>query len=348
MKPYYILSLFRHGYKARISTLYHLLKGKRTTSVLLYGFLYNNLVFFQLCPTLSQKQFEAWIEELCLAHLLERDADEQAFITEKGQKLLHEKVDPYPWLNNYQFGKTDEGCWRLLQFSVQVVSHLSYADKEYIPLELSPFYQQLLKQAIRSFSKKELIAACRNEWATIFSLLPSEEADFLAQQFSGYQFIGKTSYQLQHNQADEYHAFLSRKAILHHLLYLITENDEISVLKRIIAPLIKQNENQSMNETKRYLNQHYSVAQIAQQRNIKKSTVQDHLIELALTTDFPFHQFISTETNRLLNQLAPPYQDWQYRRLKESAPALDYFEFRLYQISKIKEEREKTNDTALK
>ncbi|MFK4565649.1 helix-turn-helix domain-containing protein [Enterococcus sp. UD-01] len=341
MKPYYILALFQHGYKARISTLYHLLKGKRTSSVLLYGFLYNNLNFFQLCPDLAQRQFDACIEELCREHLLEQDTQGHAVITDKGQKKFRQQMTFYPWLNNYLYGKTDENCWRLLQFSVQVVSHLSYADKNYSPLELSPFYQQQLKQAIRAFSKKELISACRYEWFTLFSLLSAEEADFLARQFSGYQFIGRTSFQVQSYQEDKFQAFLHRKAILHHLLYLIAEREDIKVLKCIIAPLLKQNENQSMNETKRYLNQQFSVAQIAEQRKIKKSTVQDHLIELALTTDFPFQQFISAETCRLLGHLSAPYQNWQYRSLKEQAPALDYFEFRLYQISKIKEEREK-------
>jgi uncharacterized protein YpbB len=37
-----------HGYKVRASTLYHLLKGKRTSSVLIYGFLYDCLRFIPL------------------------------------------------------------------------------------------------------------------------------------------------------------------------------------------------------------------------------------------------------------------------------------------------------------
>ena len=35
----FILALLSHGYKVRASTLYHLLKGKRTSSVLIYGFI---------------------------------------------------------------------------------------------------------------------------------------------------------------------------------------------------------------------------------------------------------------------------------------------------------------------
>lgn len=35
---FFILTLFKAGYKLRTSTLYHLLVGKRTSSVLLHGF----------------------------------------------------------------------------------------------------------------------------------------------------------------------------------------------------------------------------------------------------------------------------------------------------------------------
>lgn len=59
MKFDYILSLFQHGYKVKTSTLYHLLRGKRTTSVLIYGFLYDNLVAFGLFPLLSKTTYES-------------------------------------------------------------------------------------------------------------------------------------------------------------------------------------------------------------------------------------------------------------------------------------------------
>ena len=39
MEATFILALLSHGYKVRASTLYHLLKGKRTSSVLIYGFI---------------------------------------------------------------------------------------------------------------------------------------------------------------------------------------------------------------------------------------------------------------------------------------------------------------------
>lgn len=57
MEATFILALLSHGYKVRASTLYHLLKGKRTSSVLIYGFLYDCLRFIGWWPTISEQAF---------------------------------------------------------------------------------------------------------------------------------------------------------------------------------------------------------------------------------------------------------------------------------------------------
>ena len=46
----FILSLFSSGHKLRISSLYQLLVGKRTTSVLIYGFTHELLFIHNSFP----------------------------------------------------------------------------------------------------------------------------------------------------------------------------------------------------------------------------------------------------------------------------------------------------------
>ena len=340
MEPSFILALFQHGYKVRTSTLYHLLKGKRTSSVLLYGFLYENLRFFQLFPELSEKQFDILLDNLVKQELLSKTSDSEVQITAKGlQSLTHEK-DHYSWIDNYRFGKTDEMIWRLLQFTVQVVSQLSYNNKNYLPLEQSPLYQKQIKTYIKSLPKARLIETVKREWSQIFSVLPEEEADFFARQFSGYQTIGKASFQLMNEQETVFNRLLIKKEKLHHLIDTILLMPDVPFLKKLILPLVKQNENKSMNETARYLSTQLSIDALAVQRKVKLSTIKDHLMELALTKDFPFERFISRPTYACLRDHSKPYQDWTYRLVKQENPEVDYFEFRLYQIQKLREERE--------
>ncbi|MBM7688688.1 hypothetical protein BCR24_08860 [Enterococcus ureilyticus] len=340
MNPTFILALLQHGYKVRTSTLYHLLKGKRTSSVLLYGFLYENLRFFQFTPDLSESKFNQLITRLIEQKLLYQTSDDKVQITAQGEMLVQAADKDFSQIDNYRFGKTDEAIWRLLQFTVQVVSHLSYVNKDYIPLEQSPLYQKQVKMYIKSMPKSLLIKNVKEEWHYIFSCLGREDANFFAQQFSGYERTGKASFQLMESRQKAFEQFLIKKAKLHHLLFVMEQLPERSFLKRLVAPLINQNENKSMAETRMYLKTESSLEILAQQRGIKVSTIKDHLMELALTNDFPFERFISNKTGRILAEQSKPYQEWEYRTIKNIFPELDYFEFRLYQIQKLREERE--------
>lgn len=339
MEPSFILALFQHGYKVRTSTLYHLLRGKRTSSVLIYGFLYENLRFFQLFPMLPETQFNRIVADLIKQNLLCQTAEGEVQITDKGMQIATNDTEHYYRIDNYRFGKTDDRMWRLLQFTVQVISNLSYGNKHYIPLEHSPVFQKQVKQYIKSMPKARLIQTVKEEWNSLFSLLPKDEANFFAQQFSGYQIIGKTSFQLM--AADTpFKRFLNKKEKLHHLIHTILLMPNNSFLKMLILPLIKQNENQSMSKTVLYLEKKISIEGMALQRQVKLSTIKDHLMEVALTQDFPFEQFISPTTYFCLDDYSKPYQEWTYQSVKQTNPALDYFEFRLYQIQKLREERE--------
>lgn len=339
MKFDYILSLFQHGYKVKTSTLYHLLRGKRTTSVLMYGFFYHNLTAFGLFPSLSKTTYEECIKQLCEKNLLKKYSEIEVQITSDGIER-NQRTNHFLEMNNYFFGKSDLECWRLLQFSVQVISNMSYHQTDYIPIETSPYYQEKIKTWLKLMPKKEFIRQNKIEWTKIFADLPNQEADFFAQQFSCYQLIGKTPFQLVDDTMDELTYFLWLKNRRHHLLSKIMLLPNDALLKRLISPVLKENENQSMHTTIDYLKNNCTIEEIVQHRKMKQGTIQDHLIEYALTNDIPFAFFLSG------HYLPKDYhlmdcRMWDFQTLKKAIPQLDYFLFRLYQIQQIKSERGK-------
>lgn len=338
MEPLFILALFAHGYKARTSTLYHLLKGKRTTSVLLYGFQFNTLRFFQLFPTLSEEIFMQHIQWLVGQGFLKTCLAGEVQLTAKGKLTLTKETINSAAINSYRFGKTDQEMWRMLQFSVQVVSQLSARDRQYLPLEHSLYYQKQLKRIICKYSKEELVHTVRNEWTTLFEELTDQEATFLAKQFSGYQQIGKTIAQLAPASVSNFEHALFATNTLHQLLQKICDQPN-SLLYQFITPFLQQNKNHSMNQTNDYFRQGLSVEELAEKRQLKKATIQDHLLELALLETFPFDRYITKETERMLVSAPNNPEEWVYREEKQKNTKLDYFQFRLVQIKQIKEKR---------
>ncbi|RCF83134.1 hypothetical protein B1168_04140, partial [Enterococcus faecium] len=73
----FILSLFSSGHKLRISSLYQLLVGKRTTSVLIYGFTHELLFIHNSFPALQKDKFYQILQKIANKGGNEINAKEQ-------------------------------------------------------------------------------------------------------------------------------------------------------------------------------------------------------------------------------------------------------------------------------
>lgn len=111
MEATFILALLSHGYKVRASTLYHLLKGKRTSSVLIYGFLYDCLRFIGWWPTISEQAYFQFLEKLSKAKQIQYHKETNEIqLTKEGQLFLkehHFSLLDYPAIDLYRFGRSD-------------------------------------------------------------------------------------------------------------------------------------------------------------------------------------------------------------------------------------------------
>lgn len=344
MTTLFILSLFKQGYKIKISTLVHLLKGKRTISVLMNGFLYENLVFFQLFPELTDKEFQTLLQQSVAKGFLRfQQENSEAVITEKGRAYLQKHAlqvgKESQWLDSYRYGKVDNKIWRLIQFFVQVTSHLSYQNSAYSPLECSPYYQWKMKQLLKNNDRKTIGNKVREELLLVFDQLSDEESQFFALQFSGYHWNGKAEQQV----VDLYPAFKSelvRKNACHHFFRIIESTDKTSMLKKIVLDEVEAANNQSMLQTKKLLFSGKSSKKISEIRQIKQHTVNDHILELAIQNPtYSFEQLLSARHINYFKTLPAACHEWNYGLIKQKQSDLDYFSYRMAQILTVHKER---------
>lgn len=87
----FILSLFLSRNKLRVSSLFQLISGKRTTSVLIYSFLNDLLLVHGSFPTLKEEEFLAIITRLEQEKLIVL-IDNHASITTLGEKKLKKTI----------------------------------------------------------------------------------------------------------------------------------------------------------------------------------------------------------------------------------------------------------------
>ncbi|OUK39122.1 hypothetical protein BU183_05630 [Enterococcus faecium] len=174
----FILSLFSSGHKLRISSLYQLLVGKRTTSVLIYGFTHELLFIHNSFPELKQDKFYQILQKIAQQGWIEINENE-AKLTPAGADMLSEHQIEHTGLRFDRYGRTGETSWRLIKFAVQVISNLATGIQDYLPAETSPFYTFQLKKWLSEsqLPREILIDTAYESLVQLFSEIPEEAAD---------------------------------------------------------------------------------------------------------------------------------------------------------------------------
>ncbi|MCC4045532.1 helix-turn-helix domain-containing protein [Enterococcus gallinarum] len=317
----FILALFHHSDKLRPSTIYQILYGKRTSSVLSYAFFYDRLGYFQAMPNLEEDEFNKRITALIAAKQLV--ADEKGFLQTVAPAALTEVETLCRHLNYFQFGRRGEQMWRLVQLLVQAAAFQGISNR-YIPVENTPMFTEPVRQLIRQHPK--LKQALFTELWTVFEQIPGEFADFLAGTLTGPEQIGQTFFQLlpDNYQKMPWNQFFPAAAIH---CFLSVANKQSPLLAAGLKPFYQENLNQSMLKTRRLFLSGKSIEEIMELRQIKRGTVNDHLIEWAIIDDqFPYHYFATKQ------QFPPLSWKLPYHILQKEVP-LDFLSIRINQIA---------------
>ena len=320
----FILSLFSKDDKLKASTLFQVLTGKRTSSVLAYAFFHDLLPFLGSFPQLTEKQFYQQLSSLQVSGWIQQEED--GLLSLKQAKPAFPVAVPH--IDYFRFGRKALENWRMLQFLIQVASFLG-KQTAYLPLESSPFYTERVRAFVKEH-RTELSTKVYEELTTIFEQLELTEADFLARTLTGYQQNGAAFFQLltTEEQAEPY-ATLKIANMLHGFFQTLHQHKDF-LLYQFLKPLLMQNVNTSMLQTRHLVEQGMNLEEVQRYRKLKAGTIQDHLIEWALLDrHFPFERFF--DHPEALEQL--PIDSWQYR-YKEliEGTSLNFLEVRLYQI----------------
>lgn len=330
----FILSLFMGNKGLKKTTLYQILIGKHTTSVLCYAYFHDLLPYFSALPTLEEEKFDQEIAKL--AHNGWVRQDQQQLILESNplsSNLLHTSV--FRSLDFFQFGRKEEVCWRSFRFLLQAASFLG-KKAEYVPLENAPIYTQRVRDVIHQYGQG-LPEIIYQETSHLFQHLTEEHANLLAQALSGFHQEGAAFFQLVPEKYEHTLWFtLYQSAAIHQLLAQVAKHPEY-LLYKFLYPLLMQNYNQSMLQTRELIRKGQSIEQVKKQRRLKQGTIQDHLIEWSLLdSKFPFSNFLSQDKQNRLKELPQASYTYPFKELAESFDAT-FLEIRLYQIWRKKQ-----------
>ncbi|WP_304682143.1 helix-turn-helix domain-containing protein, partial [uncultured Ligilactobacillus sp.] len=261
-------------------------------------------------------------------------------LTVKGRSRVEELKGKHQFLREPAFfnGFDLKGWEKQFYLLVQVASELSYQNNKYFAIINDFKTQQLFKNWFRRYGKATLLREITTSLTDFLAHEPKLNAQLFCEQLTGHGRLGQTKAQL----AERYQIQVAeievgwRDLCARYAKYLLEHNFELAKLVMHYKRLT--NLPASTEKTYTLFLEGKSIEEIANLRRIQKSTVQEHLLNVAiLTDDFPKERLLSP---KLKKQIVDFFADctvlnWKFQQLHESYPEISFFEYRLCQIERI-------------
>lgn len=333
---YLFLDLFSTQETRKLSSLFHIMTGKRTISVLLQAMRMELGGYYALFPKLNYTHFEKRINAFIDAGLLSFDYK----LTSMGGNQVEAYFDSHTSISCHDrlrfFNVLGLFKSRSL-FLSQILSEKIHENKNYLPIQSRLIEQVWAKRFLRDQRLTE-VGKCKEigeEWLSLLTDADIEHPEVFVEQFEGF---GKSKLTLNQIAAkygrDEIEIYVQLEQDWVRLLEMLAEKD-LPILSAVLMELMHESglASDSARETYRLWQTGRSVEAIGAERNLKPSTVYDHLTEIAiLDAAFPFESFLSPEQMQYIAEVVEKGQSVDYVQVQNEFAGIPFFQSRLMQV----------------
>ncbi|MEH7176717.1 helix-turn-helix domain-containing protein [Neobacillus vireti] len=317
-----------------IYSIFHLLNGKKSSQTLQDAHFFSLKKYFRILEPLTRDNFDQIFNTILEKKLVETCGEQRFLLTTAGEDYLLNYPQPH-YINGWKYQPYTLLVWERLSLLIQVTSNFTFQETKYIPIQKNTEVHNWLKNFLKSCSipKKNLGKILYTELMYCLEQAKDINPAVLVFRFTGYQQIGFTSTQaarMLNKDSVQYH--LEFINILHYLIQIV-ENDptRFKVLSSLIMNLEQSNSlTLSSRKTWLLLNQGFSLEEIASIRNLKISTIEDHLVEFALNIkDFSINKFVEEEIQMKILEISREKVTKQLKVIRNSLKTASYFQIRL-------------------
>jgi len=328
--------LSKLGKERSSSSVFHLLNGKKSSQTIQDSHLFQLDSFFHIAPQLTRDQYETIINKLIKHEFMYISSDQRIVISESGQLLINKLYSMYPFLINLQGGKYHNYMqfWERLSLLIQVCSNQINKQTSYIPVQKNKDTQYWIKHLFATSvgSSNDFPYQLLQELQT---LLESSELkvdpSVIVARFSGFQSIGLTEMQTIEMLGIEENSYRFQfQALLHYLMRSIEENPvAYPLLARMTVTDELHQLTASAKKTFELIKKGKGIVEIGRIRRLKESTIQDHIVEIALFVNgFNIDRFVEEPLQERIKEAIQKASSKQLRKIREIID-VDYFEIRL-------------------
>jgi uncharacterized protein YpbB len=322
-----------------INAIYHLLTGKKSAQTIQDGKFYQLSFLFGVYPSLNKEQLSEIIHDLTLKQFIVRLEKDKYVLTDKGIDDLEQQLvkEPLPKaIDGWKYGDIGKIFWKRLSLVVQTISNLVRNHSAFMPITPDEEVIIRVKQFLlhTQVHRKKLAEQIYRELSKCLSQMTTLEATVFVMRLSSYERIGLTTKQIASRLGEEetkiHFLFLN---VLHHLIQQVeNQKHTYPTLYQLLNDLLKK---ETLTETAKrtldLLNKGLTLEEIATARNLKRSTIEDHIVEIALNVPgFSIDRFISKDKQRYVTTILKELKTKRLKVIKDAAGNdLTYFEIRL-------------------
>lgn len=311
-----------------VFSAYHLLKGKKSGQTIQDVGLFDLYPYFNLLPKLTK---EIYMEQVQLLQ-------ENKAITINEQQMIvvnKEIAASTVYFDGWHLRGGEHVFFTRLQLIVQTISNNLYGERKFLPIVRDERIQFFVRSYLKyiDFREKKVQQQFTQQLYTAVEAMETTETvkNIIMYRLTGYEAIGWTWLQLAEELGlAEIDVQLYYVHGLHSLIQKI-EEEEFSLLKLILQNIRVQTVlTESTQKTAFFLNQGYTLEQIAERRRLKLSTIEDHIAELAMTDQqFDISQFVSDDLKEEIKRVIVMSDSKKLKPIKELVPHATYFQIRL-------------------
>ncbi|WP_432776937.1 helix-turn-helix domain-containing protein [Brevibacillus gelatini] len=331
-----------------LQSAYYILRGRKANQTLQDVHLYSLYPYYRMFPRFSKEDWDKIVATLFQnGHVQQREGEGASakptfLVTEKGKQAAQEAYEKYRlaiWFapfTQFDLAARIETFWQRLHLLVQTVSQMLGKDLGFTPVVTDKSVQLWVKQQVQ-FPEARIVwmNGLREELYHLWEPLEPDVQKLLVAQLSGISQVGKTLGQLAKQQqvARVYLTLLFRYGLAASIQRLMKEAQKFPLLSQLVSQENRLDPRLSNSAARTYamVQRGLTKAEIATRRNMKESTVEDHLVEIALRCpEWDESAYLPPETRSVIVAASEKLQTSRLRLIKDHVgPGVSYLQIRL-------------------
>ncbi|WP_409301441.1 helix-turn-helix domain-containing protein [Peribacillus sp. SCS-155] len=325
-----------------IYAIYHLLKGKKSSQTIQDSHLFNMTDLFGSYLTLNRETLEQSVLHLQQASLIEPVTKENQYIlTSAGEVEMYRFFSEHPYpihLQGWNYINAAPVFWGRLNLMIQSLSNIINRENRFYPIERNGLVQDWVRRYLIAYkgSRTELSGLFFSELAELLDNLDPRQSSIFVRRLSGYNRAGKTYEQIAKEfMLDILYVRYLFQDTIH---FILSESSANSRRYPYLCSLASNLDTSggsltvSAKATMEFLKQGMNLEQIAKMRNLKVSTIEDHLVEIVLADkEFPIDDYVSESISLEIEQTSKMLNTKKLKAIKEelSGYNVSFFQIRL-------------------